>query len=43
MLADVIVLDRNLFQIPLEEIPDCKVEMTMIGGKVVYDREGDTV
>ena len=24
-------------QIPPEEIPDCQVKMTVVGGKVVYD------
>ncbi len=36
MFADVIILDRNLFSTPEEEIPNCKVEMTMVGGRVVY-------
>ncbi|MFT4075945.1 MAG: amidohydrolase [Asticcacaulis sp.] len=34
--ADLIVLDRNLFQIRPEEIGDTKVLLTMVGGKVVY-------
>ena len=35
-LADLIVLDRNFFQIPDEEIADIKVLQTVVGGKVVY-------
>ncbi len=35
-LADIAVLDRNLFNIPVEEIPDAKVELTIFDGKVVF-------
>ncbi|CUI05031.1 Amidohydrolase 3 [Janthinobacterium sp. CG23_2] len=35
-LADLIVLDRNFFQIPDEEIADIKVLQTVVGGKVVH-------
>jgi len=35
-LADLIVLDRNLFEIPAEEIADIHVLLTVVGGKVVY-------
>lgn len=35
-LADLIVLDRNLFEIPAEEIADIQVLLTVVGGKVVY-------
>ncbi|MEH7108982.1 amidohydrolase [Bacillus sp. JJ1764] len=35
-LADLVVLERNLFDIPEEEIPDTKVLLTMVDGKVVY-------
>jgi predicted amidohydrolase YtcJ len=34
--ADLIVLDRNLFEVPATEINEAVVEMTMMGGKVVY-------
>ena len=36
-LADVVVLERNLFEIPVEEIPDTKVQLTIVDGTVVYD------
>lgn len=36
-LADLIVLDRNLFQVPVEEIKQTKVILTMVDGKVVYE------
>ncbi|MDX1518139.1 MAG: amidohydrolase family protein [Woeseiaceae bacterium] len=35
-LADVIVLDRDLFRIPPEEISETKVLLTLFGGKPVY-------
>ncbi|WP_144463541.1 amidohydrolase [Siminovitchia fortis] len=37
MLADIVVLERNLFEMPVEEIPDTKVQLTIVDGKVVYD------
>ncbi|WP_026573684.1 amidohydrolase [Bacillus sp. UNC438CL73TsuS30] len=36
-LADIVVLERNLFEIPVEEIPDTKVQLTVVDGTVVYD------
>jgi predicted amidohydrolase YtcJ len=33
MLADMVVLDRDIFTIPQEEIPNCKAEMVYVGGK----------
>ena len=35
-LADVVVLSDDLFQIPPERIKDVRVEVTIVGGKVVY-------
>ncbi|WP_340084050.1 amidohydrolase [Siminovitchia sp. FSL H7-0308] len=37
-LADIVILDRNLFHVPEKEILDAKVEMTMVDGKVVYEK-----
>ena len=34
--ADMIVLDQNLFDIPVDRISDTKVEMTLFEGHVVY-------
>ncbi len=34
--ADLVVIDRDYLTIPIEEIPDIQVLMTMLGGKVVY-------
>ncbi|TKH08633.1 amidohydrolase [Peribacillus simplex] len=36
-LADIIVLERNLFEVPAEEIPNTKVQLTIVDGKVVFD------
>jgi Amidohydrolase family len=36
-LADLIVLDRNFFTIPAEQIADIKVVQTIVGGRTVYD------
>lgn len=38
-LADVVVLSRNILTIPPEEIPSVMVDMTIVGGKVVYERK----
>ncbi|MSQ98420.1 MAG: amidohydrolase [Xanthomonadales bacterium] len=38
-LADLIILDRNLFEIPAEEIADVQVLLTVVGGKVVYQSD----
>jgi predicted amidohydrolase YtcJ len=36
-LADLVVLDRNLFDVPPETIRDARVLMTVIGGRVVWE------
>jgi predicted amidohydrolase YtcJ len=38
-LADLVVLDRDVTQIPPAEIKDAKVALTMVGGKIVYRAE----
>ncbi len=35
-LADLIVIDRDILTVPEERIKDIKVEMTVLGGKVVF-------
>jgi predicted amidohydrolase YtcJ len=37
-LADLVVLDRNLFEIPPEKIMEINVLITMIDGKIVYQK-----
>jgi predicted amidohydrolase YtcJ len=36
-LADVVVLSEDLFRIPPERIKDARVEITIVGGRVVYE------
>ncbi|WP_235827914.1 amidohydrolase [Brevibacillus migulae] len=36
-LADIVVLERNLFDIPVNDIPDTKVLVSIVDGKVVFD------
>jgi len=38
-LADVTVLSQDIMTIPEEEIPSTEVVYTIVGGKVVYDRD----
>jgi predicted amidohydrolase YtcJ len=35
-LADFIVIDRNILEIPTEEINKTKVASTVVGGEVVF-------
>lgn len=39
-LADMIVIDQDYLTCPVQSIPDIKVTHTIVGGKVVYEREG---
>jgi urease alpha subunit len=39
-LADIIVLDRNFFEVPEEELARQKVLLTMLGGDVQYIAKG---
>ncbi|MCF8069509.1 MAG: amidohydrolase [Desulfobacterales bacterium] len=39
-LADLVVLDRNLFAVNVENIPEAKVVITFFEGKMVYSAEG---
>ena len=34
--ADFVVLDKDPTQVAPEEIPNCRVKMTVVGGKIVY-------
>ena len=37
-VADIVVLSRNIFEIPEDEIKDIEVEMTIFDGEIVYER-----
>jgi len=37
-LADVVLLDRDIFRIPGEQIHEARVLLTIAGGRVVYER-----
>jgi predicted amidohydrolase YtcJ len=39
-LADLVMLGQDIMTMPAGEIPSTKVLMTMVGGKIVYQREG---
>ena len=41
--ADMIVLDRKLFEIPVEEVAHTQVLMTMLEGKIVYEHPSFSV
>jgi len=41
-LADIDILSKDIMTIPAEEIPEARVEYTILGGKVVY-RAADSV
>ena len=36
--ADVVVVDRNLFALPAESLAAARVRVTIVGGKVVYEK-----
>lgn len=39
-LADMVIFDQDLMTIPEDQIMKAKVDYTIVGGKVVYKREG---
>jgi predicted amidohydrolase YtcJ len=41
MLADLVVLSADLFTLPPDKLLDAVVTLTVLDGKVVYDREAD--
>jgi len=38
-LADFVIIDRNLLEIPVEKIKDAQITQTWVGGKKVYQKE----
>jgi hypothetical protein len=41
-LADVVILDRDIFTIPPTEIDQVRVVCTIMDGRVVFDAEHDS-
>jgi predicted amidohydrolase YtcJ len=39
MLADIVVLDKNIFDIEPREMLDTTVLYTIVGGKIVYQKK----
>lgn len=37
--ADIVILDRDIFNIPDSELIDCKADMTIMDGNVIFERE----
>ncbi|MEO5868271.1 MAG: amidohydrolase [Gemmatimonadaceae bacterium] len=40
MLADLVLIDHDITRMKPEEIRDARVMLTLVGGRVVYDRDG---
>jgi predicted amidohydrolase YtcJ len=36
--ADLIVISKDILTIPEDQIKDIKVDMTMVNGKIIYNR-----
>jgi len=36
--ADFIILDKDIMQVPVEDIPNAKVVSTFVDGKIVYNK-----
>ena len=39
-LADMVIMENDLMTIPLDQIMKTRVDYTIVGGKVVYKRDG---
>jgi predicted amidohydrolase YtcJ len=40
--ADIVVLSKNIMTVPEDEIPTARVDLTILGGKVRYERRTTT-
>jgi predicted amidohydrolase YtcJ len=40
MLADFVLIDRDLTRIPPESIREARVMLTVVGGRPVFERDG---
>jgi predicted amidohydrolase YtcJ len=38
-LADLVILDKDIFTCPADEIKDALPVITMLGGEIVYERQ----
>ena len=38
-MADFIVVDQNIFEVPIEKVNKTNVDLTIVGGEVVYSRD----
>jgi predicted amidohydrolase YtcJ len=38
-LADLVVLDRDIMTIPEDQVRDARVDLTMVGGEILYRRQ----
>jgi hypothetical protein len=38
-LADLVVLSQNLLTVAEQDIPETRVEMTVVGGEIMYARQ----
>ncbi len=41
MLADLVLLTEDIFAVPADDIKDVRVAMTVVNGRVVYEKEAD--
>ena len=41
--ADMVVLGKDILTVPTEEIIDIPIDMTFVGGKLVYEKGGKIV
>jgi predicted amidohydrolase YtcJ len=35
-LADLVVLNRNIFEVPPEKIVEARIKTTVVGGRIVF-------
>jgi predicted amidohydrolase YtcJ len=42
-LADLVVLNGRILDVPPDQIKDLQVEMTIIDGEIVYQKENRTI
>ena len=40
MLADLVMFDGNILDVPIEKLPEVRAIMTLVGGHVAYEAPG---